>query len=215
MPGLSRKYKCWTLSWRRVRIFHNLLKILSLCLIFQILAVKILISFWWAVFRNKKKTFQRADRRVKILLGNWRHDGGRTRKDDRWGCYIIIYKKKITSREKFLKETITMSVWEKMRYSSEIRKKTKFLSQFGQIFETYCMNYRDLQVCRFFGTSSDGLSDSQVEELRNKYGENGELLHSLFNFYFKSCDSLTMIKLTNSKFLLELILDNSKFFWKY
>ena len=31
------------------------------------------------------------------------------------------------------------------------------------------------QVCRFFNTGPEGLSDDQVEKLREKYGLNGEL----------------------------------------
>lgn len=30
-----------------------------------------------------------------------------------------------------------------------------------------------IQVCRFFNTGADGLSEAQVNELRKKYGENG------------------------------------------
>lgn len=31
------------------------------------------------------------------------------------------------------------------------------------------------EVLRFFGTGADGLSDDQVERLREKYGANGKL----------------------------------------
>ena len=61
------------------------------------------------------------------------------------------------------------------------------------------------ELFRYFGTGPDGLTEAQVEELRDKYGWNGWLLiHKWTRFNFTFCSEMPA---EEGKKLWELILE--------